>query len=57
MFESAISQINNRQSQIENRLSLPLLVFRIDANHSDHALAVNDLALITHLFYGSTDFH
>ena len=32
-------------------------MFGIDANHSDHTLAVNDLALITHLFYGSTDFH
>ena len=32
-------------------------MFGIDADHSDHALAVNDLALVTHLFYGSTDFH
>src|SRR4030095_3970598 len=54
-----VSDCPNPQSPISNRnrLPLPLLMFRIDANHSHHALAVNDFALITHLFYGSTDFH
>jgi hypothetical protein len=28
--------------------SLPLLMFRVDANHSHHALAVDDFALIAH---------
>jgi hypothetical protein len=32
-------------------LSLPLLVFRVDADHSYHTLAVNDLALVTHFFH------
>src|SRR6185436_479591 len=43
--------------QCKNRLSLSLLVFRIDANHTHHALAVNDFALITHFFDRSSDFH
>jgi hypothetical protein len=49
------SAIANLKSKID--LSLPLFMLRIDANHSHHALAVNDFALVTHLFYGSTDFH
>lgn len=32
-------------------------MLRIDANHPNHALAVNDLALITDFLYGSPDFH
>jgi hypothetical protein len=42
--------IANRQSKIGNELSLPLLVFRVDANHPHHALAMNDLALVAHFF-------
>ncbi len=33
------------------KLSLPLLVLRVIADHSDDALSVNDLALIADLFY------
>ena len=29
----------------------------VDANHPHHTLAMDDLALVTHFFYGSTDFH
>jgi len=32
-------------------LSLPLLVFRVLADHTHHAFAVHDLALVTNLFY------
>src|SRR6516225_150111 len=38
-------------------LSLPLLVFRIDANDPHHAAAVNDLALVTNLFHACPNFH
>src|SRR4030095_6735025 len=34
-----------------SRLSLSLLVFGIHANHPNHALAMDDLALVAHLFY------
>jgi len=49
-FISAL--IFQRQSAIEigNELSLPLFVFRVDANHPHHALAMNDLALVAHFF-------
>jgi len=43
--------IANRQSKIGNDLSLPLFVFRVDANYPHHALAMNDLALVAHFFY------
>jgi hypothetical protein len=52
-----VQSISNRKSQIENPLSLPLFVFGVDANHSHHSLAVNDLALVAHFFYRSSDFH
>jgi hypothetical protein len=45
------------QSQIENRLSLPLFMFGVYANHPHHTFAMDDLALVAHFFYGSTDFH
>jgi len=45
------------QSQKRNNLSLPLLMFRIDANDTHHTLAVNDLAFVTHFLYRSTNFH
>jgi hypothetical protein len=32
-------------------------VLRIRADHAYHAFAVDDLAVITHLFYGSSYFH
>src|SRR6266481_6566356 len=32
-------------------LSLSLFVFRINADHPNHTFAVDDLALITHLFH------
>jgi hypothetical protein len=32
-------------------------MFGVDANHSHHALAVNDLALVAHFFNRSSDFH
>ena len=32
-------------------------MFRIDADHSNHSIAVNDLALVTDFFYRSPDFH
>jgi hypothetical protein len=38
-------------------LSLSLLMLRIDANHPDHALAMDDLAFVAHLFYRCPDFH
>jgi len=52
-----VRSISNRKFAIENRLSLSLFVFRIDANHTHHTLAVNDFALVTHFFYRSPDFH
>jgi hypothetical protein len=44
-------------TQIENQLSLPLFMFRVDANHSHHAFAVNDLALVTHFLDRRPHFH
>src|ERR1700730_530510 len=38
-------------------LALALLVFRVDADHPHHAFAVDDLALITNLFYRCSYFH
>jgi hypothetical protein len=43
------SPIGNWKSAMN--LSLPLFVFRVDANHPHHALAMNDLALVAHFFY------
>jgi hypothetical protein len=33
------------------QLSLALFVFRVDADHSHHSLAVDDLALVTNFLY------
>src|ERR1700730_11634891 len=38
-------------------LALALLVFRVDADHPHHAFAVDDLALVTNLFYRCSYFH
>jgi hypothetical protein len=38
----------NPQSAI--RLSLSLFMLRVSTDHPDHAFAVNDLAVIAHLF-------
>ena len=38
-------------------LSLPLFMFRILADHAHHAFAVDDLALVTNLFYRCSYFH
>ena len=38
-------------------LSLSLFMLGIDANHSHHAFAMDDLALVAHLLYRRTDFH
>ena len=46
-----------RKSKSKVNLSLPLLVFRVDANHTHHSLAVNDFALVTHFLYRSPNFH
>src|SRR5712691_9384803 len=35
---------------IKNNLSLTLLMFGVDANHPHHSFAVDDLALVAHLF-------
>jgi len=32
-------------------------MFGVDANHPHYAFAVDDLALVTHFLYRSTDFH
>jgi|GEM_PF-6827878 len=40
-----------------NALTLALFVFWVDANYPHHTLAVDNLALVTHFFYRSTDFH
>jgi hypothetical protein len=48
---------DDRIPKIKNRLSLPLFVFGVDADHPHHAFAVDDLALVAHFFYWSTDFH
>jgi hypothetical protein len=46
------------KSQIRNlRLALSLFVLRIRADHAHHAFAVNDLAVVAHLFNGSPYFH
>jgi hypothetical protein len=37
--------------------SLPLFVFRVNANHPHHALAVDDLALVTNLLYRRSNLH
>jgi hypothetical protein len=34
----------------KSALSLSLLMLRVSADHTHHALAVDDLAVITHLF-------
>jgi len=52
-----MQSISNRQSAIQNRLSLTLLMLGVDANHSYYTFAVNDFALITHFFYRRPDFH
>jgi hypothetical protein len=38
-------------------LSLPLLVFRIDANDPNHPAAVDDLALVTNFLHACPNFH
>src|ERR1039457_2047369 len=38
-------------------LSLPLFMFRVGADDPDHALAVDDLALIANLFNRCAHFH
>jgi hypothetical protein len=38
-------------------LSLPLFVFRVDANYPHHATAVDDLAFVANLFYRCSYFH
>src|ERR1700733_6980120 len=38
-------------------LALALFMFRVDADHPHHTLAVNDLALVTDLFYRCSYFH
>src|SRR5208283_5914320 len=38
-------------------LPLPLLVLGVGADHPHHALAVDDLALVTNLFNRRPDFH
>jgi hypothetical protein len=46
------------KSQIRNlRLALSLFVLRIRADHAHHAFAVDDLAVVAHLFNGSSYFH
>jgi hypothetical protein len=42
---------NGLHGCIPNLLSLPLFVFGVDANHPHHALAMDDFALVAHLFY------
>ena len=32
-------------------------MLRIHANHTNHAVPVNDLAFVTNLFNGCSDFH
>src|SRR3954471_16501747 len=39
------------------RLSLPLFMLGIGADHSNNAAAVNDLAVITHFLNRCPDFH
>jgi hypothetical protein len=39
------------------KLALSLLMFRVCTDHAHHALAVDDLTVITHLFNGSPYFH
>jgi hypothetical protein len=49
--------IQQRQSKIANRLTLPLLVFGILAQYSHHAAAANHLALAANFFYRCSNFH
>jgi len=46
-----------QQSNRSNALTLALFVFWVDANYPHHALAVDNLALVTHFLNRSTDFH
>jgi len=47
-FRLIQSKIKNRKSKI--LLSLSLFMLRVGADHSHHAFAVDDLAVITHFF-------
>ncbi len=38
-------------------LALTLFMFRVDTDHSDHTLAVDNFALVAHLLHRSTYFH
>jgi hypothetical protein len=42
------SKIANQKSEIP--LSLPLFMLRVGADHTHHAFAVDDLAVIAHFF-------
>jgi hypothetical protein len=54
-----IGDSRRRKSPIEQfqRLTLALFVFWVDANYPHDALAVDNLALVTHLFNRRTDLH
>jgi hypothetical protein len=47
--DSLHSAIANPKSKIG--LSLSLFMFGVDANHSHHTFAMDDLALVAHFFY------
>src|SRR5205085_170881 len=49
------SAIHNPNSAI--KLPLALLVLGVRADHAHNALAVDDLAVVAHLLYRSSDFH
>jgi hypothetical protein len=51
-YDKSFSTVNFGIYQFwQSRLALPLFMLRILADHTHHALAVHDLALVANLFY------
>src|SRR5215831_20471881 len=53
----AMFLLNQPLAASRQPLALPLLVFRIDADHAHHPAAVDDLALVTNLLYRCPYLH
>jgi hypothetical protein len=49
--------VGRRISRLEFELSLTLLVLGVFANNTNDAAAMDHLALVTDLLYGSTNLH
>jgi len=51
LWAAFLLPFGNRKPKNRNKLSLPLFMFGVDANHPHYAFAVDDLALVAHFFY------